>query len=64
MAEACEAGKDVYVEKPAGNSIAECRVMEAAQKKYNRVVQVGQWQRSNKHYADAMDLYTPESWAM
>ena len=54
MAEACAAGKDVYVEKPAGNSIAECSVMEAAQKKYNRVVQVGQWQRSNKHYADAM----------
>ena len=54
MAEACEAGKDVYVEKPAGNSIMECRAMEAAQKKYNRVVQVGQWQHSNKHYADAM----------
>ena len=54
MAEACEAGKDVYVEKPAGNSIAECKVMEAAQKKYNRVVQVGQWQRSNKHFSDAM----------
>ncbi len=54
MAEACEAGKDVYVEKPAGNSIIECRIMEAAQKKYNRAVQVGQWQRSNKHYADAM----------
>jgi predicted dehydrogenase len=54
MAEACEAGKDVYVEKPAGNSIAECQVMDAAQKKYNRVVQVGQWQRSNKHYNDAM----------
>ena len=54
MAEACEAGKDVYVEKPAGNSIAECDVMEAFQKKYSRVVQVGQWQRSNKHYADAM----------
>ncbi len=54
MAEACQAGKDVYVEKPAGNSIAECSVMEAAQKKYNRIVQVGQWQRSNKHYADAM----------
>jgi len=56
MAEACAAGKDVYVEKPAGNSIAECKVMEAAQKKYNRVVQVGQWQRSNKHFADAMDF--------
>jgi predicted dehydrogenase len=56
MVEACQAGKDVYVEKPAGNSIAECTVMAAAQKRYNKVVQVGQWQRSNKHYADAMDF--------
>lgn len=54
MAEACAAGKDVYVEKPAGNSIAECDVMVAAQKKHNRVVQVGQWQRSNKHFQDAV----------
>lgn len=54
MVEACMAGKDVYVEKPAGNSIVECHVMEEAQKRYNRAVQVGQWQRSNKHYADAM----------
>ena len=56
MVDACEAGKDVYCEKPVGNSIAECAVMVAAQKKYNRVVQVGQWQRSNKHYQDAMDF--------
>lgn len=54
MVDACAAGKDVYCEKPAGNSIAECVVMTAAQAKYNRVVQVGQWQRSNKHYQDAM----------
>lgn len=54
MADAVAAGKDVYVEKPAGNSIAECREMIAAQQKYNRAVQVGQWQRSNKHFADAM----------
>ena len=55
MTEACAAGKDVYVEKPVGNSIVECRAMVAAQKKYNRVVQAGQWQRSNKHFQDAMD---------
>src|SRR5215203_944677 len=46
MMDACQAGKDVYVEKPVGNSIGECRAMVAAQKKYNRVVQAGQWQRS------------------
>ncbi|OJV14810.1 MAG: oxidoreductase [Dyadobacter sp. 50-39] len=56
MAEACEAGKDVYVEKPIGNSIAECLAMVAAQEKYNRVVQVGQWQRSQKHFRDAVDF--------
>lgn len=56
MNDACAAGKDVYVEKPAGNSIVECRAMVAAQQKYKRVVQVGQWQRSNKHYKDAVDF--------
>jgi predicted dehydrogenase len=54
MIDALAAGKDVYVEKPAGNSIAECNLMVAAQQKYNKVVQVGQWQRSNKHFADAI----------
>lgn len=54
MVEACQAGKHVYVEKPIGNSIAECNIMVAAQKKYNRVVQVGQWQRSNQHFRDAI----------
>jgi predicted dehydrogenase len=59
MMEACAAGKDVYVEKPVGNSIGECRAMVAAQKKYNRVVQGGQWQRSQKHFQDALDfIYT------
>lgn len=54
MVEACQAGKHVYVEKPIGNSIEECNVMLAAQKKYNRVVQVGQWQRSQQHFRDAI----------
>jgi predicted dehydrogenase len=55
MIAACQAGKDVYVEKPVGNSIGECRAMVAAQKKYNRVVQAGQWQRSQQHFRDAVD---------
>ena len=33
MMNACAAGKDVYVEKPVGNSIDECRAMVAAQTK-------------------------------
>lgn len=56
MVEACQAGKDVYVEKPIGNSIEECNVMVAAQKKYNRAVQVGQWQRSMPHFVDALEF--------
>jgi len=56
MVEACAAGKDVYVEKPIGNSIAECQVMVAAQKKYQRAVQVGQWQRSMPHFVDALNF--------
>ena len=56
MIAACQAGKDVYVEKPCGNSIGECRAMVAAQKKYNRIVQVGQWQRSQQHFKDAVDF--------
>lgn len=56
MTDACSAGKDVYVEKPIGNSIAECRAMVAAQQRHNRVVQVGQWQRSMQHFNDAIDF--------
>ena len=43
MVSACQAGKDVYCEKPLGNSIEECNIMVRAAQKYNRVVQVGQW---------------------
>ena len=56
MIDALQAGKDVYVEKPVGNSIAECRAMVAAQKRYNKVVQAGQWQRSQQHFKDAVDF--------
>ena len=56
MMNACEAGKDVYVEKPVGNSIGECRAMVAAKNKYNRIVQGGQWQRSQQHFKDAVDF--------
>ena len=56
MIDACDAGKDVYVEKPVGNSIGECRAMVKAQEHYKRVVQCGQWQRSQKHFKDAVDF--------
>ncbi len=56
MINACAAGKHVYVEKPAGNSIGECNTMIAAKNRYNRIVQVGQWQRSQKHFTDALEV--------
>ncbi|MEO6136860.1 MAG: Gfo/Idh/MocA family oxidoreductase [Ginsengibacter sp.] len=56
MMHAVEAGKDVYVEKPVGNSIGECTAMSKAQQKYNKVVQAGQWQRSQQHFRDAVDF--------
>lgn len=52
---ACEAGKDIYVEKPLANSIAECDIMVKAARKHNRVVQVGQQQRSGSHFKGAID---------
>jgi predicted dehydrogenase len=56
MIAACEAGKDVYVEKPLANSIEECDLMVAAVRKYKKVVQVGQQQRSGDHWQSAMKL--------
>ncbi|MET0299053.1 MAG: Gfo/Idh/MocA family oxidoreductase, partial [Flavitalea sp.] len=55
MVDAVQAGKHVYVEKPVGNSIEECRIMVAAQERYGKIVQGGQWQRSQKHFRDAVD---------
>lgn len=52
---AMQAGKDIYVEKPLANSIEECNIMMAAAKRYGRVVQVGQWQRSGPHWQSAID---------
>jgi predicted dehydrogenase len=43
---ACQAGKDVYVEKPACNTIEEGRAMVTAAERYGRVVQVGSQGRS------------------
>jgi len=56
MVEAAELGKDVYCEKPLGNSIEEINIMQAAAKKYGTVVQVGMWQRSDPHWRDAVDF--------
>jgi len=54
MTDACAAGKDVYVEKPLSNSIYEAQLMVQAAKRYNKIVQVGQWQRSQQHFQNAI----------
>ena len=56
MLEALEAGKHVYVEKPVANTIQECQIMMEAAKKSDRIIQVGQWQRSGTHYETAIKL--------
>ena len=56
MVAACEAGKDVYVEKPIGRTIEECNMMVKAAQRYKSIVQVGQWQRSDPHWQDAVDF--------
>ena len=56
MVGAAQMGKDVYCEKPLGNSIEECNIMVRAAQRYNSVVQVGQWQRSDPHWQDAVEF--------
>jgi len=51
--DALSAGKHVYCEKPLANSIEECNIMMKAAKRYNKMVQIGQWQRSGGHYQQA-----------
>ena len=49
---ACEAGKDVYVEKPLAHNVKEGRAMVAAARKHNRIVQTGMQHRSAPHYRE------------
>src|SRR5947209_8720908 len=56
MVEACKAGKDVYVEKPACVYVEEGRKMVQAARKYNRVVQAGTMQRSGGYFRKAAEI--------
>ncbi len=53
---ACEAGKDVYVEKPLSVTIVEGQKMVQAAKRYGRVVQVGLQRRSSIVYQELVNL--------
>jgi len=52
---ACQAGKDVYVEKPLAHNVWEGRKMVEAARKYKRVVQVGMQSRSAPYVKKAKD---------
>ena len=53
---ACNAGKDVYCEKPLTLMIGEGRKMVEAARRNSRVVQAGSQQRSGAHYIRAVEL--------
>jgi len=53
---ACQAGKDVYCEKPLAHNIKEGRAIVEAARRHKRVVQVGTQQRSGTHFQEAVDV--------
>jgi predicted dehydrogenase len=53
---ACQAGKDVYCEKPLTLFVAEGQAMVAAARKHDRVVQTGSQQRSDARFRLACEL--------
>src|SRR3989441_5865649 len=56
MIMACEAGKDVYVEKPLSHTLAEGRKMVQAAAKHNPVVEVRTQPRSGEHFSKAVEV--------
>ena len=52
---ACQAGKDVYVEKPPSHNVWEGRKMVEAARKYNRIVQYGVQLRSSPAIQEAVE---------
>src|SRR5437016_4045390 len=60
MIAACEAGVDVWVQKPVSVDVVEGQAMVAAARKNKRVVQVGTQRRSTPHIAEARDRVVNE----
>ena len=52
----CQAGKDVYVEKPCSHNVHEGRVAVEAARKYGRIVQHGTQSRSSRQWAQVAEL--------
>ncbi len=53
---ACEAGKDVYVEKPLSMTMVEGRRMVEAARRHQRIVQVGTQRRSSTLFPQVLEL--------
>ena len=51
----CQAGKDLYLEKPVSQTIHEGHLIRDAARKYNRIVQVGTQRRSSEHCKSAIE---------
>ncbi len=51
---AMRAGKDVFLEKPSGHTIHECRLIADVAKETKRIVQIGVQQRSVPHWQNAV----------
>src|SRR5690242_15421419 len=60
MIAACEAGADIYCQKPISVDIPEVQAMVAAARKHKRVVQVGTQRRSTPHLIEARDTIVRE----
>ncbi|HZJ14001.1 MAG TPA: Gfo/Idh/MocA family oxidoreductase, partial [Chthoniobacteraceae bacterium] len=60
MIAACEAGADVYCQKPISVDIVEGQSMLAAARKHQRVVQIGTQRRSTPHLIEARDRFIRE----
>ena len=56
VADAAKAGKDIYCEKPMALTVAEGRAMVNATRKYDRVFQTGNMQRSWRDFRHAVEL--------
>ena len=61
---ACQAGKDVYVEKPCSHNVHEGKAIVAAARKYKRIVQHGTQSRSDGAWREhGRDSSSPASTA-
>jgi predicted dehydrogenase len=54
--DAARAGKDIYCEKPLALTVAEGRAMVSAARKYDRVFQTGNMQRSWRNFRHACEM--------